>query len=510
MAWIGLVDETSNKVIPIASYGDTLGYLGDIQISTDENDPFGRGPTGTAIRKSEPFWCPDFQHDPRTTPWHKRGAESGWVSSAALPFYQKGITIGALTIYSGETKEFDEPTKNLLIEMMSDISYALDTFIDKEEKKRVEKDIKERKAQDEAIMESLGEGLIAVNKLGKVISMNHKAEEITGWGQQEIIGNAMVDTIQAVDKNGEKILPENRPISIVLNTSIRFASDTLYFIQKNGQTVPVAVTATPVILKGELIGAVVIFRDMTKEKEIEKTREDLLSLASHQLRTPLSGTKWLIETLKKGIHGPLTDSQEEYLDEIYRINERMTSLVQDMLSVLRIESGVISETKTHISTKEITETLLKSIEILANEKLIKLTCKDESLDYSISSDPLLLHNILDILVSNSISYSPPGSEVVVSVVQEGGEVIFAVKDSGIGIPRDEQGRLFERFYRASNAKISNTKGTGLGLYIAATLARKIGATLSFESEEGKGSTFYVHIPNTEGINSHLPGNTTSV
>jgi len=115
-------------------------------------------------------------------------------------------------------------------------------------------------------------------------------------------------------------------------------------------------------------------------------------------------------------------------------------------------------------------------------------------DYIIESDPTLLQNVIESLVSNAIHYSPEGSEVIIGVQKNDSGYIFTVKDSGIGIPKEEQRQIFERFYRASNAKTYDTHGTGLGLYVASTLAKKIGARLSFESEKDKGSTFFVMVP----------------
>jgi two-component system phosphate regulon sensor histidine kinase PhoR len=261
------------------------------------------------------------------------------------------------------------------------------------------------------------------------------------------------------------------------------------------------------MLGGSVAGAVGIFRDITKEKQIEKTRGDLLSLASHQLRTPLSGTKWLIETLKKGIHGPLTAPQTEYIDELYKINERMTGLVHDMLGVLRLEGDSTQVKKIDVSTKSILATVIETLHGVAESKNITIQMPEDT-DYAINTDPLLLRNILESLVGNAINYSELGHEVILSIEQKPLWLVFSVKDSGIGIPKAEQRQIFERFYRASNAKTFDTRGSGLGLYIATMLAKRIDAHISFESEEGKGSVFYVHIPYSEpGV---LPENTAHV
>ncbi len=367
-------------------------------------------------------------------------------------------------------------------------------------------EIKNEKAKDEALLESIGEGIIATDKNGIIITMNRAAEQILGWGSAELVGKLSTDAVPAIDENNEIIPAEKREVSIAMTTKTKTVSSTTEYIRKNGSRVPVYATVSPVILENELIGAIGVFRDITKEQELDATRRDLLSLASHQLRTPLSGTKWLIETLKKGLHGPLTEKQTEYLNEIYKINERMTTLVHDMMDVLRIESGITTSKKEQVSTKTLLKTIIDSVEVPAKQKKLTLESPDFE-DYMIETDSLLLRNILDVFVSNAINYSHPDSKIILGVKKDPAAFIFFVQDFGIGIPKDERVRMFERFYRASNAKVFDTRGTGLGLYIASVLARKINATLSLESEEGVGSTFYVRIPYPQ---EPLPENATRV
>ncbi|TRW95410.1 bifunctional diguanylate cyclase/phosphodiesterase [Candidatus Methylobacter oryzae] len=128
MAWIGLLDEHSRLLKPVASYGTGTEYLAGIHISTDANEAAGRGPTGISVRKDQPFWCQDFQNDPVTAPWHERSAKFGWRASAALPLHKNGAVIGVFTLYSSEVNAFDEAARNLLIEMVIDIDYALNSF----------------------------------------------------------------------------------------------------------------------------------------------------------------------------------------------------------------------------------------------------------------------------------------------------------------------------------------------------------------------------------------------
>lgn len=138
MAWIGLLDKQSKLVKPVASYGSGTEYLEGIQISVNENEEAGRGPTGTAMREDQPFWCQDFQQDPATALWHERGAKFGWGASAGLPLHRNGEVIGVFTLYSTEVNAFDQPARDLLVEMATDIDYALNGFALEEQRRHAE------------------------------------------------------------------------------------------------------------------------------------------------------------------------------------------------------------------------------------------------------------------------------------------------------------------------------------------------------------------------------------
>ena len=128
MAWIGRVDRHSQRLESVFSYGAGIEYLNNIHISLDPADPFGQGPSGIMIRSDQPFWCQNFQNDPRTAPWHAQAAKYGWAASAALPLHRNGVVTGALMVYADEVNAFDEPTRHLLVEMASDIDHALKNF----------------------------------------------------------------------------------------------------------------------------------------------------------------------------------------------------------------------------------------------------------------------------------------------------------------------------------------------------------------------------------------------
>ena len=352
----------------------------------------------------------------------------------------------------------------------------------------------EEKAKDEAILASIGEGLMVVDEAGKIIIVNRVAEELLGFEAKDLVGKFHTDVHNIEDEKGNTVAEKEEPMTKVLKTGKTDTINTYYFVRKDKKRFPVSITVSPVFLDSTIKGAIVVFRDITKEKEIEKLRMDFLSLASHQLRTPLSGTKWLIETMQRGITGKISKKQKEYLDRIYSLNERMIKLVHDMLSTLRLESGSVEIKKEDVVVSGLYKELISEMSSAANAKGVTLEVSiggDAKL--VVNTDRELLKLIIDCFVSNAINYSS-GKEVILDVKEENGAVLFSVKDSGIGIPKEEQARIFERFYRTSNAKMAKPEGTGLGLYIAKLLADKLGGSVSFESELNKGSTFYLNLP----------------
>ncbi len=177
MAWIGLLDEASRQVRPVASFGTGLTYLEDIKVTVDADDPHGRGPGGTAIRENRPVWNQDFLNDPLAAPWLERATQFGWEAIAALPLQRKGEVIGAFILYAGEINAFDADARKLLEEMATDISYALDGF---------ERDASIKLAAE--VFEQGKEGIMITDTRGRIVRVNRAFSQITGYAEAEALG----------------------------------------------------------------------------------------------------------------------------------------------------------------------------------------------------------------------------------------------------------------------------------------------------------------------------------
>ena len=246
-----------------------------------------------------------------------------------------------------------------------------------------------------------------------------------------------------------------------------------------------------------IIGTVEVFRDISKEKEIDKIKSEFMSLASHQLRTPPSIIGWYAEVLQSGDLGPLNEKQSDYVKEIYKANQRMIAIINSLLNVSRIEAGTFSISPKNIEIKEIIDETVKELESRFNRTTELKKEYDPSLS-AFQADPNIFQIIIDNLLSNAFKYTPPqNTKIEVAAKMEDDSLVLSVKDNGVGIPLKDRDRVFEKLFRADNAVSANPDGTGLGLYmIKKIIVNGLGGKIWFDSEEGKGSTFYVSIPSS--------------
>ena len=188
------------------------------------------------------------------------------------------------------------------------------------------------KAKDEAILANIADGLFFTDLEGRIVLLNKSAEKMLGVLKTEVIGKNCAEVLLINDGKGGLIAKEYLPIQKVLDAKhLTVTADSYYCTKKNGSVFPVAITVSGVDLKNETIGAIVIFRDITKDQTIKRKKNEFVSLASHELRTPLSTVKWYTEMLLAGDAGKITSEQKKYLKEIYTGNQRMVELVKALL-----------------------------------------------------------------------------------------------------------------------------------------------------------------------------------
>lgn len=353
--------------------------------------------------------------------------------------------------------------------------------------------LEEQRVLAEALFTSIGDGAIATDEFGKITRINPTALQLLGYNEREMIGAWFPKKIVGLYENGEPISLIDRPITRAFLTGKTIAEKT-YYRRRNGQTMPVAITVSPIMLHGKPVGAIEVFRDITLEYEVDRMKSDFISLASHQLRTPLSAIKTYSHMLMEGYMGEVNDAQKKSLRTIVSAANRMNELISTLLNITRIESGNVTVTRKPVDVERLAEEVIKEHSLAANDKNIAISLvMSAKTSPTLSTDPLLFKEVLSNLVSNAIKYTPDDGRVTITIKNRRYDVLFSVQDTGMGIPKYSQEQIFTKFFRAHNVVKQETSGTGLGLYLVKGLVDALGGKIWFESTEGKGTTFCVSL-----------------
>lgn len=246
--------------------------------------------------------------------------------------------------------------------------------------------------------------------------------------------------------------------------------------------------------KGKPVKLIGVNWDITKEKEVDKAKSEFVSLASHQLKTPLSSIRWNTEMLVAGDAGKMNKEQMDMVTEISDVNQHMIDLVNMLLNVSRIELGTFMIEPEPTDLGKLAKSVIRELKPMIKAKKLKVQVEVADDIDLIKVDPKLLRIVFQNLVSNAIKYTPEKGKVALSIYKKARRIFIEVADTGIGIPKKEQKRMFTKLFRAQNAR--DIDGTGLGLYIVKSILDHSGGTITFDSKENKGTTFVVSIPSS--------------
>jgi PAS domain S-box-containing protein len=352
-------------------------------------------------------------------------------------------------------------------------------------------ELAEEEARDDALINSLGDALVATDEIGQIVRINRAFEEVFGFSSEQALGKYTTQLLVIQDDKGNNLPEDHRALAKAFRERAH-VSVVHWLVKKDGTKFPATVVATPVILEGNIVGAVEIIHDITKEQEAERIKSDFISIASHQLRTPLTAIRWATERLLLGTMPPA--KVQTYLTNISLSVQRLSSLVDRMLNLSRIESGALNIIAEDCDAIKLTSGLVDEYMPLAAKNKLKLIFSEHPDSLPVTTDTLAYRNIAQNLISNALEYTPEGGQVEVKITPQEKTFILSVSDTGIGIPTKEYSRIFQRFGRASNALLTKADGTGIGLYVADQAARRLGGKMWFTSVENKGSIFYVEIP----------------
>jgi PAS domain S-box-containing protein len=413
------------------------------------------------------------------------------IVSGSLIDYQKEESILFIMTDITNRKQAESLIRERTSELEDSQKALMNVLEDVEEEKNKVIGLAQDLEKFKLAVENTSDHIVITDKEGILLYANRGAEAMTGFSVREIIGK----------KCGGKdtwggLMSKDFYIGLwsTLKKEKKSFKGEISNRRKDGTPYIAMATISPVMDKdGEVLFFVGIERDITKDKEIDRAKSEFVSLASHQLRTPLSIINWYTELLLNEDSGELNDEQKSYLEEIVGGNERMVDLVGALLNVSRIEMGnfAINPKKTDI---------IKVAESILRELFIKFESRDVDLDFKYDDLPLLDFDsklfgiIVDNLVGNAIKYTPDGGKVSFRIKKDKRGIVMTVADNGYGISRNDKDKIFTKLYRGENIQEKVADGNGLGLYIVKSIVDQSGGSIWFDSEEGKGTTFYVTFP----------------
>jgi two-component system phosphate regulon sensor histidine kinase PhoR len=353
-------------------------------------------------------------------------------------------------------------------------------------KKKIEEVSKDRDYL-QTILKGMVEGVLVVDGRGRILMANDALRNLLSLPSTimertplEILRNAAMEgAIQQVLRDGGRATLE---------------LETVTAPKKALQVNVVAISSSPQGTGGaEPRGAVAVFHDMTRLKELEKVRQDFVANVSHELRTPLTTIKGYAETLLEG--ALKEDVASRFVQVINRHADRLTKIVEDLLTLSRIESRGFRLERKDFSLSELISDAVDFVKELADQKEISITSSGVPASFLIHGDRSHLEQVFINLLDNAIKYGRKGGTITASAAEKpSGEVQVSVRDNGIGIPEEDLPRIFERFYRVDKGRSTELGGTGLGLSIVKHIVQAHGGSVWAESRLGEGSTFYFTLP----------------
>ncbi len=355
--------------------------------------------------------------------------------------------------------------------------------------------LEREKAKADALLSSIGEGVIATDGEGKIVLFNPQAERMTHVSEKEALGRHYGRVMKIEAEDGTRIPEEETALGKTLATGKKHESPPgRYFVPRYGNRFPVVVSANPLVLDGELTGVIAVLRNVTKEHDADRAKSEFVSLVSHQLRTPLTAMKLLGDLLAKETVGSLSEQQLQIVGRMNESTEKMIALVNALLNVSRIENSTLTANLVTADFSDVVDEVISELRPLIRMRQLVLRYTPLKGEAPVTTDPGLLRQVVANVVSNAIQYSPRRKHLEIEVRKKGSSYVLSVRDWGIGIPEDMRDRVFARFFRSPGAVKHKPDGTGLGLYLSHKIMELLGGRIWFKPGEGGGTVFNVSLP----------------
>jgi PAS domain S-box-containing protein len=499
---IMLLHPEDNMLHYRAGYGyvtDDVRSTGGQQLSSLKLK-VGEGLAGWVVKHHQPVLVDDLYLDPR---WVVSQGSQNHRSALVAPLIVGEDVIGSIMVFHRKVGYFADDSLEMVKAIGSQVAISINNAqlyeLIRDQAERLGAMLRQQQVEasrQTAILEAVADGVIVTDAMNHITFVNPSAAEILSLNVSQLENQpvenfsglfgkstqAWVETVQEWSDNpGAHRVGETYAEQISL---------------ENGLVV--LVHLAPVIWRNEFLGTVSIFRDITHEVEVDRLKSEFVATVSHELRTPMTSIRGYVDVLLMGAAGALTEGQIHFLDIVKNNTERLNVLVNDLLDVSRIEAGRVSLSLQPIDLNELADEVVADTVRRSQEenKPMNISVVADSQLPRVMADPERLRQIIDNLVDNAYNYTPAEGEIRIVLHASNGSVQVDVKDSGIGIPLEQQDRVFERFYRGEDPMVLATPGTGLGLPIVKQLVEMHRGKIWMSSKgvPGEGSTFSFTLP----------------
>jgi PAS domain S-box-containing protein len=501
-----LLSPDKQSLVVAGAFGLSQGYLrkGNVEVDKSQIDKEAlQGKTGI---------IPDATNDPRFQYPEEAKTES-IRSILVVPLMLRDTPIGVMRLYTAEVRQFDEEDMRFISgvanlgaiaienaklyeamkQEMGDLTEDINEMAERLHESRLQvaqqmDALNYEKTRLETILASMGEGVVVTDPDYNILLANTAAENLLGIPREEMAG-----------RDGDLILPiKKNELEPILQTASVFQPASP--LVRKYQNKVISVLINPIRDEaGESLGTVSLLRDITEQAAIEAMKTEFISIVSHELRTPLTPIKGYVDLIMEGDAGEITEEQADYLHIVQSNTDALVALVNDLLDISKIEAGKIDLDLKSLSMETvIQEALTVHRQAIETKGLIVRSELPAPLP-PVKADRRRMAQVLNNLISNAYKYTAPGGSVTISALAEGEFLEIAVSDTGVGISREDQKKLFTKFFRAKNPATREAGGTGLGLAISKSIVEKHKGEIWVESQLGKGSSFHFTVPLLEPL-----------
>lgn len=477
-ASVAIVDEATGGTIWAATAGVRSGDMWSCA-----GEP-GKGLAGRAIATGQPVVVEDLGiHPSFPEEEYRRHKAEGMVAALVMPILRGSVALGALTVGYRRPHSFEDSELVSMEALAAQAGVALENArLYGEERRRV--------AELQAVLDHMSECVLVTDRTGRIVRSNEAARELLG---AVMPGMSLSDpewqsALQIEGPEGVALCPKEWPLARAAQGQ-EFTGQEVSVRRGDAKSRHISVDGRPVLDgKGEVVLGVTIIHDVTAAHEMDQLKDEFLSLAAHELKTPLTSLKGYAQMLLSSSDESLGDLRRRALEVMDRQVDRVNHMVEQFLLVEEIRSGRLLLRPESVDLSSVVSAACERARALANGRFVE--CQP-SASVQVTADGKSLTLILANLLDNALKFSPEGGIVSTTVSVEDKEAIVCVRDSGVGIPKDKQGYVFERFYQVQPGTL---RGIGLGLYISQELVASHGGRMWLESQEGEGSRFYFALP----------------